>query len=43
MLQSGDVLEVSEEEAKVVDKVHTGEVLVDGLGVGTAYFGFTRE
>ena len=34
MLQSGDVLEVSEEEAKVVDKVHTGEVLVDGLGVG---------
>ena len=27
MLQSGDVLEVSEEEAKVVDKVHTGEVL----------------
>ena len=34
MLQSGDVLEVSDEEAKVVDKVHTGEVLVDGLGVG---------
>ena len=34
MLQSGDVLEVSEEEAKVVDKVHTGEILVDGLGVG---------
>ena len=34
MLQSGDVLEVSEEEAKGVDKVHTGEVLVDGLGVG---------
>ena len=33
-LQSGDVLEVREEEAKVVDKVHTGEVLVDGLGVG---------
>lgn len=34
MLQSGDVFEVSETEAKVVDKVHTGEVLVDGLGVG---------
>ena len=34
MLQSGDVLEVSDKEAKVVDKVHTGEVLVDGLGVG---------
>ena len=27
-------LEVSEQEAKVVDKVHTGEILVDGLGVG---------
>ena len=34
MLQSGDVIEVSEKEAKVVDKVHVGEVLVDGLGVG---------
>ena len=34
MLHSGDVLEVSEQEAKVVDKVHTGEILVDGLGVG---------
>ncbi len=34
MLSSGDVLEMDEEEAKVVDKVHTGEVLVDGLGVG---------
>ena len=34
LLQSGDVLEVSENEAKVVDKVHTGEILVDGLGVG---------
>lgn len=34
MLQSGDVLELDENEAKVVDKVHTGEVLVDGLGVG---------
>ena len=34
MLQSGDVLEVSDKEAKVADKVHTGEVLVDGLGVG---------
>ena len=28
------MLEVSEKEAKVVDKVHTGEILVDGLGVG---------
>ena len=34
ILSSGDVLEVSEQEAKVVDKVHTGEILVDGLGVG---------
>ncbi len=34
MLQSGDVLELDSKEAKVVDKVHTGEVLVDGLGVG---------
>ena len=34
MLQSGDVLEVSDKGAKVADKVHTGEVLVDGLGVG---------
>jgi ribonuclease J len=34
MLQSGDVLEVCDAEAKVVDKVHTGEILVDGLGVG---------
>ena len=33
-MHSGDVLEVSEQEAKVVDKVHTGEILVDGLGVG---------
>ncbi len=34
MLQSGDVLELDSKEAKVADKVHTGEVLVDGLGVG---------
>ena len=33
-MQSGDVLELSEDEAKVVDKVHTGAILVDGLGVG---------
>ena len=30
MLSSGDVLEMDEHDAKVVDKVHTGEVLVDG-------------
>ena len=34
ILQSGDVLELSDKEAKVVDKVHTGTILVDGLGVG---------
>lgn len=34
IIQSGDVLELSEQEAKVVDKVHTGAILVDGLGVG---------
>ncbi len=34
MLQSGDVLEMNAQEAKVVEKVHTGEVLVDGLGIG---------
>ena len=34
IMQSGDVLEVSSQEAKVVDKVHTGSILVDGLGVG---------
>lgn len=34
IIQSGDVLELSEDSAKVVDKVHTGAVLVDGLGVG---------
>ncbi len=34
MLHSGDVLELDEESAEVVDHVHTGEILVDGLGVG---------
>ncbi len=33
-MKSGDVLELSDNEAKVVDNVHTGEILVDGLGVG---------
>lgn len=30
----GDVLELSEEHAGIVDHVQTGEILVDGLGVG---------
>ncbi len=34
VLQSGDVVEMDAESAKVVDKVHTGAVFVDGLGVG---------
>ena len=34
IMHSGDVLALDEKEAKVVDKVHTGAILVDGLGVG---------
>ena len=34
ILSSGDVLELSEEEGKVVDTVPCGELRVDGLGVG---------
>ena len=34
ILQTGDVLELGQDDAKVVDKVQTGAILVDGLGVG---------
>ncbi len=34
ILQSGDVLELNYENAKVVDKVQAGRVMVDGLGIG---------
>lgn len=34
LLRSGDVLEISEEKAAVVDKVPAQGILVDGLGVG---------
>ena len=34
ILSSGDVLELDEESAKVTGKVHTGAIMVDGLGVG---------
>ena len=34
ILSSGDVMELDEESAKVTDKVVTGGILVDGLGVG---------
>ena len=32
--KSGDVIELSDEKATIVGKVHTGAILVDGLGVG---------
>jgi len=32
--KSGDVIELSDEEAKITGKVPVGEVMVDGLGVG---------
>lgn len=34
IIQSGDVLELSEEKAQVTGKVPVGDILVDGLGVG---------
>jgi len=34
IMHSGDVLELDQERAAVVDRVHTGAILVDGLGVG---------
>lgn len=34
ILSSGDVLELCEEKAKVIDKVQTGAIFVDGIGVG---------
>ncbi|GAA0180613.1 ribonuclease J [Clostridium sediminicola] len=33
-MDTGEVLELSEENAKISGKVHTGAVFVDGLGVG---------
>jgi len=34
MMHSGDVLEVCNESAEIVDQVQAGAILVDGLGVG---------
>ena len=34
IIRSGDVLEMDDKQAKIVDHVHTGAILVDGLGVG---------
>lgn len=32
--KSGDVIELNDEKAEIVGKVHTGSIFVDGLGVG---------
>ncbi len=34
IISSGDVLELDEESAKVASHIHTGAIMVDGLGVG---------
>ena len=34
IMSSGDVLEICVEQAKITGRVHTGTILVDGLGVG---------
>lgn len=34
IMKSGDVLSIGNKDAKIADKVHTGAILVDGLGVG---------
>ena len=34
MMNSGDVLELDEETAVISGKIHSGSILVDGLGVG---------
>ena len=33
-METGQVLELTKEEANVTGRVHTGSVFVDGLGVG---------
>ena len=34
VIHSGDVLELNDENAEIIDKAQTGAILVDGLGVG---------
>ncbi|MCR5502889.1 MAG: ribonuclease J [Lachnospiraceae bacterium] len=34
IMQSGNVLELTEDHAEIIGQVHTGDILVDGLGVG---------
>jgi ribonuclease J len=36
ILENGDVLEIDDESAEIVDKVHTGMVFVDGFELGDA-------
>ena len=43
LLQSGDVLELSGEDAKINGHVHAGAILVDGLGVGDIGNSVLRE
>ncbi|WP_346888947.1 ribonuclease J [Clostridium sp. UBA1056] len=34
VMNTGDILQISEDEAKISGRVHTGRVFVDGIGVG---------
>ncbi len=34
IMQSGNILELTEDRAEIVGQVHTGDIMVDGLGVG---------
>ncbi|GAA0767016.1 ribonuclease J [Clostridium subterminale] len=34
IMNTGDILQLSDDEAKISGRVHTGRVLVDGIGVG---------
>lgn len=34
IMNTGDILQLSEDEARISGRVHTGRVLVDGIGVG---------
>ena len=43
LLSIGDVLEISDKSAKVIDKIPIGEVYVDGLGVGDIGSQILRE
>jgi ribonuclease J len=43
LLDNGDVLEVSEDGAAVVDKLDVGLVYVDGLGIGDVADGILRD